>query len=418
MLNIHEAPNKFIYAFGINHQTASVATREKMAFRPEETGQILQDCSQELAISELSLLSTCNRTEFYGIGSGRPDLLHWLAERKKLSSEQLSTACFEMDGRQAVRHIFRVACGLDSLVLGEPQILGQMKQAYHLAKGAGTLHSSLDRLFQQAFSIAKLVRHSTAIGRNPISVAYGAVKLTQRFFNDHPKRTALIVGAGETAKLTAKYLTQLNIGRLIIANRTLEKAQALARPGDLAIPLNAIDEHLASADMVFGTARAEDFLINEGQVAAALARRRYLQIYVDLAVPRNFDGHIDGQEEAFLFTVDDLEQIIEDNRQARRSEASKAEIMVNLHSDDFLGWFLSKPQQQIVRKMREKAEDVRQQLLRESQRRLQHGEDPAKVMEQLSLKLMNKLLHSPSELIQSIPPDHKDWLAIIADTFR
>lgn len=304
-------------------------------------------------------------------------------------------------------------------MLGEPQILGQMKQAYRLAKAAGTLHSVLDRLFQQAFAIAKQVRHNTAIGQNPVSVAYAGVKLTRQFFDDHPKRTALIVGAGETAKLTARYLRDLQIGRLLIANRTLAHAQSLAEENHgFALSLEQIDAHLHEADMVFGTARVERELIGTEQVERALRARRQLQIYVDLAIPRNFAAGIEGLEEAFSFTIDDLEQIIEGNRQARKQASSQAEIMVNLHSDDFLGWFLSKPQQQIVRHMREHANELRLQLLNEAYRRLALGEEASKVMEQLSLKLMNKLLHNPSELIHAIPPDHKDWLAIVADTFQ
>lgn len=419
MLNIHEAQNKFISAFGVNHQTANVATREKIAFRPEELQALLPRCVEALGVSEVALLSTCNRTEFYAIAEAEPDWLSWLAREKKLDPTELSAYCFEHHNRPAIRHIFRVACGLDSLVLGEPQILGQMKQAYRLAKAAGTLHSVLDRLFQQAFAIAKQVRHNTAIGQNPVSVAYAGVKLTRQFFDDHPKRTALIVGSGETAKLTARYLRDLQIGRLLIANRTLAHAQSLAEENHgFALSLEQIDAHLHEADMVFGTARVERELIGTEQVERALRARRQLQIYVDLAIPRNFAAGIEGLEEAFSFTIDDLEQIIEGNRQARKQASSQAEIMVNLHSDDFLGWFLSKPQQQIVRHMREHANELRLQLLNEAYRRLALGEEASKVMEQLSLKLMNKLLHNPSELIHAIPPDHKDWLAIVADTFQ
>lgn len=415
---MNEAQNKLIYAFGINHQTANVATRERVSFRPEEINEFLHFCSEKMNNeAELALLSTCNRTEIYAICQETPDFQSWLSEYKKIDLSESASLFFHHYNREAIRHIFRVASGLDSLVLGEPQILGQIKEAYRLAKQAGTVHSNLDRLFQQAFSIAKKVRHQTAIGQNPVSVAFAGVKLSHQFFNDHPKRTALIVGAGETAELVAKYLKDARIGRLIIANRTLANAQFLAEKlGGYAIALEQIPAHLHEADLIFGTARSEHPLIHQETVKKALRQKRNLQIYIDLALPRNFDTQIDGLDEAFLYTIDDLEQIIDSNIQARKSASKQAEIMVNLHSDDFLGWFLSKPQQQLIRNMREHANDIRQQLLNDAFKRLALGEEAGKVLEQFSVKLTNKLLHSPSELIHAIPPDHKDWLAIVADT--
>lgn len=412
-------PNHQIFAFGINHQKANVAVREKFAFSPDEVLHALQKYQQHHE-GELALLSTCNRTELYLVSEEAPDMLAWLAQEKGVSVEALAPYFFAHEGRQAVRHINRVACGLDSLILGEPQILGQMKQAYHLAKQAGSVHSILDRLFQQSFSVAKKVRHSTAIGQNPVSIAYAGVKLTQQFFNDHPERTALVIGAGETGALAVKYLRDLGIGRVIIANRTLANAQALAAQHQAyALPLDQISSHLHEADIIVGAARSEMPLVYGNMVESALKQRRHeLQVYIDLSIPRLFDADIEEVEQAFLYSIDDLEQIIEDNVQARKSAAQKAEVIVNLHSDDFLGWLRSRPQQRIVRKMRDQAHEIRQQLLADAYRRLAHGEDPARLMEQLTLKLTNKLLHSPSELIQAIPPDHKDWLAIVADTFE
>ena len=313
-----------------------------------------------------------------------------------------------------------MACGLDSLILGEPQILGQLKDAHRLGKRAGSVGSIIDRLYQQAFAIAKQVRNATAIGENPVSVAYAGVKLTHQFFDDHHRRTALIIGAGETGQLTARYLKDTNIGRLIIANRTLINAQALAEEtGAYAISLDQLHDHLHEADMIFGTARADRILITRDQAKHAMKKRRNsLQVYVDLAMPRNFDQDIEKLGQAFRYGIDDLEQIIDDNVQARKDAAKEAEVMVHLYSDDFIGWLLSKPQQQLVRRIRENANQIRMQLLNEAYRRLSHGEDPAVVLEQMSYKLTNKLLHNPSELVHAIPPDHKDWLAIVADTFN
>lgn len=409
-----------IYAFGISHQTADSAVRERLAFTPQECEVAMNRCREATGATEVSILSTCNRTEIYIFADSRPDLEAWLADYKAFSIQEMHQYLFCHVGRDAIRHLFRVACGLDSLILGEPQILGQLKDAYHLAKRAGSIGSILDRFYQQAFAIAKQVRSATAIGENPVSVAYAGVKLTHQFFDDHHRRTALVIGSGETGQLTARYLRDTNIGRLIIANRTLVNAQALAEETSaFAISLDQLHDHLHEADMVFGTARADHIIVTRDQAKKAMKKRRNnLQVYVDLAMPRNFDQDIEKLGQAFRYGIDDLEQIIDDNVQARKDAAKEAEIMVHLYSDDFVGWLLSKPQQQLVRRIRENANQIRTQLLNEAYRRLAHGEDPAVVLEQMSYKLTNKLLHNPSELVNAIPPDHKDWLAIVADTFN
>lgn len=421
MLNtIYNQDAQNVYVFGVSHQTAPTMIREQFSFHPEEALAALRACQQAFDGAEVGLLSTCNRTEFYLISPKKPNICQWIAKEKGLDLAMVSAHAFSYSGREAVRHLFRVACGLDSMILGESQILGQMKDAHRLARQAHTLGSTLDRLFQQTFAIAKQIRHTTAIGANPVSVAYAGVKLTHQFFDDHPRRVALIIGAGDTAQLVARYLRDCGINRLIIANRTLANAQTLAEEvGGYAICLSQLKDHLHEADMVFGTARADNLLLTQQNVKQALkARRNHLQVYIDLAIPRNFDSDIAELNAAFLYGLDDLEQIIDDNVKARQSASSQAEIMVNLYSDDFLGWLYSKPQQQLVRKIRDNANHMRQQLLQDAYRRLAHGDDPAAILEQLSYRLTNKLLHNPSALIHAIPPDHKDWLAIVADTFK
>lgn len=419
MLNSERKQVKSIFAFGVSHQTANTRQREKLGFSPEAAARALREGKEALGVEEFAILSTCNRTEFYATAAHTPDFVTWLARLRDMDAQTLEDIAFMHRERHAVRHMYRVACGLDSLILGEPQILGQLKQAYQLAKAHGTVGSVLDRLFQQSFAIAKQVRHSTAIGENPVSVAFAGVKLTHRFFDDHPKRTALVIGAGDTGQLCAKYLRDAGIGRLMIANRTLANAQTLAeQTGGFAISLAQIAGHLHDADMVFGTARTDVALLTGDLVKAVMKKRRGdMQVLVDLGIPRNFASDIDDISNAFLFGVDDLEQIIDHNREARRSAAHEAELMVKLYSDDFIGWLHSKPQQQLVRRFREQGEAIRVALLQEAYRRLAHGDDPAAVLEQMSYKLTRKLLHSPSAMIHAIPPDHKDWLAIVADTF-
>lgn len=420
MLNPPINQPKNLIAFGISHRTADITVREKIAFAPDEITTALTHCSNALKIKEVALLSTCNRTEIYAVCDNNPNFACWLAAYKSIPVEILSGNTFEYYGRDAIRHIYRVACGLDSLILGEPQILGQFKQAYRFGKQAGTADGILDRLFQQSFAVAKQVRHSTAIGMNTVSVAAAGVKLTHRFFDDHNKRTALIIGTGETAQLAAKYLQDNDIKRLIIANRTFANAQLLAEEvGGFALSLEQIPAHLHEADIIIGAARSDIVLLVRDHVKRALKKRRNtLQVYIDLAIPRNFDPAVGTLDQAFLYDIDDLEQIIDDNLKSRQNAARQAETIIHLYSDDFLGWLHSKPQQQIVRHMRENANLVREQLLQDAYRRLAHGDDPAQILEQMSKKLTNKLLHHPSTLIQAIPPDHKDWLAIIADTFN
>lgn len=419
MLNSERKQVKSIFAFGVSHQTANAQQREKLAFSPETAVLALKDCQKTLGLDEVAILSTCNRTEFYIASAQRPQFIGWLARFCAVDEKALAAISFCHEARDAVRHMYRVACGLDSLILGEPQILGQLKQAYRLAKLQGSIGSVLDRLFQQSFAIAKQVRHSTAIGENPVSVAFAGVKLTHRFFDDHHRRTALVIGAGDTGQLCARYLRDAQIGRLIIANRTLANAQSLAeQTGGFAIGLSQLGEHLHEADMVFGTARTDIALLTGDQIKGAMKKRKgRMQVFVDLGIPRNFSTDIDHISEAFLFGVDDLEQIIDHNREARRNAAREAELMIKLYSDDFIGWLHSGPQQQLVRRIRENGENIRIALLQDAYRRLAHGDDPAAILEQLSYKLTRKLLHSPSTMIHAIPPDHKDWLAIIADTF-
>lgn len=413
-----EAPH--IASFGLNHQTANMAVREQLAFSPQQAAEILAQMRHDFPQTEIALLATCNRTEWYLCSSEHlPNIGQWLVSQGYLQAEQVQSNTFHYQDRHAVRHLYRVACGLDSLILGEPQILGQLKSAYRLAKAQGTLGSALERLFQQSFAVAKQIRHSTAIGENPVSVAYAGVKLTHQFFDDHPQRCALIIGAGETGQLVARYLRDLNLKRIIIANRTLSNAQSLAEEvGGYAISLAQISEHLHEADMIFGAAQMDELILNNAHLQQSLKKRRHaFQVLVDLSLPRIFDNDIEQLENAFLYGIDDLEQIIDVNRENRQKAARQAEVMINLHSDDFIGWLNSKPQQLLIRQIRQQADAYRQELLGEAYRRLALGEDPALIIEQMSYKLTNKLLHSPSAMIHAIPPNHKEWLAIMADTF-
>ncbi len=419
-LSSFNEPSGELHALGIRHHNAPVAIREKLTFSPEAIPGALLSLREFSAVDEAVLLSTCNRTEWYLYSEQTPALDDWLIDYTNLGCEELRRHFFVFRGRDAVRHLYRVACGLDSLILGETQILGQLKAAYRIGKSCRSTGTVLERLLQQSFSVAKQIRHTTGIGANPISVAHAGVRLTDQFFDDYHKRTAIVIGAGETGQLVSRYLREVDICRLIIANRTLANAQRIAeQTGGYAICLGQLQEHLHEADIIIGTARADAWLISRGEAAAALAKRHHaFQVYIDLALPRDFDPEIDGLGNAFLFGIDDLKQIVAHNRKTRKNAAEKAEVMIDLYSDEFLDWLHSRPQQQLIGDMYKRAGKLRQALLQEAYRKLAHGEDPVKIMEEFSYKLTNKLLHHPSTMIHAIPPDHKDWLAIIADTFE
>lgn len=410
-----------IFTFGLNFRSANLELREKLAFSGDTVRNLLKNLKRDFSESEIALLTTCNRTEFYLSAPNYPNLPLWLEKNNLVKQKELEGQYFFYQDREAVRHLYRVACGLDSLILGEPQILGQIKNAYSQAKELGVLGSKLERLFQQSFAVVKQIRHYTKIGKNPVSVVYAGIKLTQQFFDDYKKRSVLIIGAGETGELAFRYLKDLEFKKIIIANRTVEKAQNLANqaPQALAIPLDKINEVLAEVDLIIGAINTDRIILNQLEVKQALKKRSFnLQLYLDLSMPRIFNKDIEELSPAFLYGIDDLEQIIEEGREERLKAAKEAETFLNLFSDDYIAWLNSKPQHNLIKNLRDNANVISQELLSEAKKKLHNGENPETVLETLSYKLTKKLLHYPSVMISSIPPDHKDWLDIIADSLR
>ncbi|MBR1375178.1 MAG: glutamyl-tRNA reductase [Cardiobacteriaceae bacterium] len=408
-----------IFCFGLNHKTASVEIREKLAFSAEQISELLLQLKNDFPTSEFLLLATCNRTEFYYSAREELNIAKWLENKNICAENILEKHTFSYTNREAVKHLYRVASGLDSLILGEPQILGQIKSSYQIAKKASSIGKILDHLFQQSFAIVKQIRTTTAIGESNVSVVAAAIKLTENFFDDFEYRSALIIGAGETGKLAVRYLKNLKLKRIIIANRSLEKAQSLAEEvGGFAISLGQVLEHINEADIIFGAAQLDSVILTAEDVQKSLnLRREKLQVLLDLAMPKIFDNNIERINNAFLYSIDDLGQIIEDNLENRRKAAEKAEFIINLLSNDFFDELNSQPQQQLISAIRKQAENIRKELLADFSRRLQQGEDADKLLEQLSYKLTNKLMHRPCELLKAIPPDHRDWLAIVEDVF-
>ncbi|MGX5673899.1 glutamyl-tRNA reductase [Thermomonas fusca] len=391
-----------LYVLGINHQTAPVSLRETVAFGPDTLRHALASLRAQAGVQEAVLLSTCNRTELYARSDNGPDALaNWLAGQQR-AGDDLHAYLYRHDEADAVRHLFRVATGLDSLVLGEPQILGQVKQAWNDARDAGSLGGPLDRAFQQAFATAKRARTETTIGRNPVSVASTAVRLAQESFARLDESDVLLIGAGETIELAARHLVAGKVRRLLIANRTLAHAQDLARRhGGFALPLEELDRHLAEADIVISATAARQPILQRAQVEQALrARRHRPMLLLDLAVPRDIAEDVATLRDVFLYTVDDLERAIEDNRAARRNAAEQAEAIIEVHASRFISALGQTDAAAPLRRLREHGQAVQAQALAKARAQLAAGRDPAEVLDLLAHTLTNKLLHAPSAALR------------------
>lgn len=387
-----------LFVLGINHQTAPVALRERVAFAQDALAPALLSLHALPVVQEAVLLSTCNRTELYAQTQDNGDaLVRWLSHYPQVQTD-LSAYLYRHHDADAVRHLFRVASGLDSLVLGEPQILGQVKQAWATSREVGTLGGQLDRLFQQAFATAKRTRTDTQIGVNPVSVASVAVRLAQDNFANLRDSTVLLIGAGETIELAARHLVEAKVQRLLIANRTLAHAQELAsRHGGIALPLSELDKHLAEADVVISATAARSPILRRPQVEHALRQRRHRpMLLLDLAVPRDIADDVSGLSDVFVYTVDDLERAIEDNRRSRREAAQQAEAIIELQTTRFIEQWRVSSQQQPLLQLRAHGEQARAEALAKAQQQLAAGMPPEQALELLAHTLTNKLLHAPT----------------------
>lgn len=387
-----------LLALGINHQTAPVRLRERVAFADERLPDALSALRSLPSVAEVAVLSTCNRTELYAVADdGGRALGQWLASHPDDASGLESYFYWHYDAN-AVRHLFRVATGLDSLILGEPQILGQVKHAWAAARAAGTLGTQLDRLFQQSFVAAKRARTDTRIGANPVSVASAAVRLAQSTFARPEDSTVLLIGAGETIELVGRHLAQAQVKRLLVANRTLAHAQDLAsRHGGMALPLADIDRHLADVDIVFSATASREPILQRAQVAAALAQRRHRpMLLLDLAVPRDIAADVATLKDVFLYTIDDLERAVEDNRRSRREAADAAEAIVELQVSRFVETLAASTRTAPLKRLRAHADSARIEVLAKARQQLDNGQDPQAVLDFLAHTLTNRLLHAPT----------------------
>ena len=390
-------------ALGINHNSASVELRERVAFSPDQLVEALQEGCRRLDTDELVILSTCNRTEMLFTERANSDValenaLQWLAEYHGLDAETIRNACYDYVGESAMEHMIQVAAGLDSMVLGEPQIFGQLKSAYAVAEEAGTVGPELVRLFPRMFAIAKKVRTDTAIGENPVSVAYAAVDLAGHIFTDLSRTRALLVGAGETIDLVARHLVDSGISQLVVANRTLGRARELAeRFGAEAILLADIPEQLVNADIVISSTGSQLPILGKGAVEHALKQRKHRPILmIDLAVPRDIEAQVGDLKDAYLYSVDDLREIVEENMKSRRDEARKADVIIGDGIREYLQEVRSREAVDTVKAFRSQAEQLRDLEVEKALKALQRGESAEDVLNTLARSLTNKLIHSPT----------------------
>ncbi|MFK7975029.1 MAG: glutamyl-tRNA reductase [Halioglobus sp.] len=408
-----------LLVLGISHHSAAVEVRERVAFAPEQVSEALTDACERVQLDEAVILSTCNRTEIYAIvpeAVNRAEKAHalveWMADYHHLSADQLHSCAYHHDAEKAVHHLVQVASGLDSMVLGEPQIFGQLKSAFAVARDAGATSAEMGRLFPRVFSLAKRVRTDTAIGENPVSVAYAAVDLAGHIFSDLGQCNALLVGAGETIELVTRHLIEAGVTNIVIANRTLGRARELAQQFSAeAVLLADIPEQLLTADIVISSTASQLPLLGKGAVEEALKKRRHRPyLMVDLAVPRDIESQVSELRDVYLYTVDDLREIVDENMRSRRDEASKADLIIEAGVQEYLQEVRSLGALDAVKEYRSMADQLREGELRRAQRSLARGDDPQQVIAQLARTLTNKLIHAPTAGLKKASADGRQDL--------
>ena len=404
--------------FGISHKTAPIDVRERVAVDPERLPQALEGLVSEGGAEEALILSTCNRTELYCRLDDKENRhpLNWLLHFSGMKNAEIDSHLYTHDQEFAVRHALRVACGLDSMVLGEPQILGQLKQAYRSAVGQGTAGKLLNRLFQHSFYVAKQVRTETAIGENPVSVAFAAVKLSKQIHGDLSDKSALLVGAGETVSLVAHHLKRHGIGRIVVANRTLQNSQDLAaRIDGRAVTLTQLPQELSGADIVVSSTASRLPIITAGAVKHALAERHEAPMFlVDLAVPRDIEAQAADLKDVYLYSVDDLNQVVGENSRLRAAAATDAEDMINLQAQSYMDWLAAQDSTKTISEIRGNAQSTKSILLEKAHRRLRAGAPAEAVIDELANGLTNKFLHQPTVRIREAALEGEDEIVRLA----
>lgn len=409
-----------LFTLGINHRTAPLSVREQVAFHAEELRRALGDLAGRARAHEVAILSTCNRTELYCQAESPQVIGQWLSEYRRVPHGDIEPYLYVHPEREAVRHAFRVASGLDSMVLGEPQILGQMKEAVRMAREEGTLGATLNKLFQNSFAVAKDVRSTTAIGANIVSMAAAAVRLAGRIFECIADQRVLFIGAGEMIELCATHFAAQQPRQIVVANRTVDRGRALAeRFGATAIRLEDVAERLPEFDIVITCTASQLPILGLGLVERAIKARRHRPMFmVDLAVPRDVEVEVGQLDDVFLYTVDDLAQVVQDGMEARQSAVVDAEAIVDARVDGFLQWLHARDSVPVIRALRDSAERVRRHEMEHALKLLARGDDPGAVLDQLSHRLTNKFLHAPTQALHQIEGNRSEVQAMIVRLFH
>lgn len=387
---------------GVNHQTAPLTIRERLAFSAEMANQALKAIEKTLSITEAVILSTCNRIEIYANVDQIEALIHWLEQYQQFSPGELRPYIYFHHEQAAMRHAAKVACGLDSLALGEPQIFGQLKEAFELAVHQNMIKREFHQRFQTIFHLGKKIRTQTDISKNPLSIAFAAVTLAKKIFADLSKCRVLLVGAGQTIHLVTKYFAEQQVKEWLFVNRSLDKAVNLANTfGGEAFELNELALVLGQADIIVTATNSQQILINKDMLQQAFQQqqKRRPLLLLDLAVPRNIDNHIGDMRDRYLYTVDDLQQVITETLKSRKQAAQQAEMLIEQAIREFYQKLKLTPQ---IRAWREEAERLRDQLLNTALEKLQEGQSAEEAIKQLAQKLTQQLLHQPSRWWQSI----------------
>ncbi len=408
---------------GINHQSAPISLRERVAFTPDQLGHALNDLMRHATLAEVAILSTCNRTEILCVAQVQePSLIvEWLASYHELPLKELQDSMYVQRGDDAVAHAMRVASGLDSMVVGEPQILGQFKECFNLARFHNTMGPGLNKLSQTSFRVAKNVRTNTAIGESSVSVASTSVTLAAQLFADLKSCSALLIGAGDTIELVARHLKNAGIKDMVIANRTIANAQTLAHEFNAqATDLSSIPLHLVNTDILIASTASQLPILGKGAVERALKQRRHKPIFmVDLAVPRDIEPEVGDLRDVYLYSVDDLEQIIDQNLSNREEAAVHAEKIIAAAVVEFLETNKSLEAQDILVRFRQRHEYLKEVELNKALQRLENGDDSMDVLKTLANQLTNKIIHTPSiQLKQAGKTGRHDLLTAIDELFQ
>ncbi|UOO83105.1 glutamyl-tRNA reductase [Uruburuella testudinis] len=408
-------------AIGLNHQTAPLSIREQLAFAAAALPDAVRALINSRAAKEAVILSTCNRTELYCVGDAE-EIIRWLAQYHNLSVDEIRPYLYTYGCSDTIRHAFRVACGLDSMVLGEPQILGQIKDAVRVSQEQQTLDSWLNALFQKTFSVAKEVRTDTAVGESSVSMAAASVKMAEQIFPDIADLNVLFIGAGEMIELVATYFAAKNPKLMTVANRTLPRAQELCEKlGVNAEPrlLNELPDILHDYDVVVSSTASQLPIVGKGMVESALKKRQSMPVFMlDLAVPRDIEEEVGELGDAYLYTVDDMMGIVQSGKEARQKAAAEAETMVEAKVGEFIEWQRGRQSVPLIRALRDEGERARRHVLENAMKQLAKGTPPEEVLERLSVQLTNKLLHSPTRTLNKASAQDSSLVDAVAQIYH